>query len=65
MGFVTKYLRRHAGRGSSCPLVEVSDTTEVEAESMGGLFVLFGGFAGLAILVAFVQRRQRARAARH
>ena len=35
---------------------QVADIQEVKLESMRGLFIIFGIFAGLAILVGLVQR---------
>lgn len=39
-------------RGFTCPPIEVSDTQPVEVESMLGLFISFGAFAGAALLIA-------------
>merc|ERR1712100_549676 len=45
--------------GSSCPSNEASDTAEVTFESMGGLFVICGVLAGLALLLGMIQGARR------
>jgi hypothetical protein len=46
--------------GQACPLVESSDTAQVDIGSMGGLFVVCGALAGVSLLVGIaVAARQR------
>jgi len=46
--------------GEACPLVESSNTAQIDISSMGGLFVVSGMLAGLSLLAAFaVAAKQR------
>ena len=61
-GLTRRLLNKLFNRYSACPPPGVKDTTPVGFTSMAGLYIIFGVFAGLALLAALVQRAQAATA---